>query len=172
MGGYIYRGSEFPTLTGRYFFCDSSTGRMYSFVTPTASPVVQELTASLNPELAGVVSFGEDADGELYYVGDARIFRIIETDPIAKLNDVYVDFDYTGPQFGTEEQPYSSLEAALNGVMPSGTIHIAAGDSAETLTVAQAVTLHALGGLVSIGVGGSPILGRPAPSAGPGFVSR
>src|SRR5207244_735909 len=69
IGGYVYRGSAVPTLVGRYLYGDFCSNRMWSFVREGAQITSRlELTDELDPEhtLAGLTSFGEDADGELY----------------------------------------------------------------------------------------------------------
>jgi glucose/arabinose dehydrogenase len=75
IGGYVYRGQAIPHLRGRYVFGDFTNARIYSFL-PTASAAPVELTdwtVQLNRlgesvAYSGLVSFGEDAAGELYVV--------------------------------------------------------------------------------------------------------
>ena len=85
-GGFVYRGCALgPEFYGRYFFADL-TGRVWSFALDTtgegAASDLQEHTSEVN-DLGNVVSFGEDAFGELYIVtfgGDgfaAGVYRII-----------------------------------------------------------------------------------------------
>jgi glucose/arabinose dehydrogenase len=66
-GGYVYRGCAMPSLRGTYFFGDWG-GKVW-----TATPSNGALTNVVNrtAELAApgtLVSFGEDAYGELYFV--------------------------------------------------------------------------------------------------------
>ena len=64
-GGYVYRGQQFPQLTGNYFFADYCTGEVWALTPADSAPwPVQFL---LNTDL-NIASFGEDADGELYVV--------------------------------------------------------------------------------------------------------
>ena len=65
-GGFVYRGTRFPALAGRYFYGDFISGRIWSL--PPISP-----DTSLEPRLEldsglGISSFGEDELGELYVV--------------------------------------------------------------------------------------------------------
>jgi glucose/arabinose dehydrogenase len=65
-GGYVYRGSAYPALRGRYFFGDYCGGFIRSFVVVDGQAVgVQDHSrnAGLVPRLS---SFGEDGVGELY----------------------------------------------------------------------------------------------------------
>lgn len=176
IGGYVYRGTEFPTLTGRYFFADSSSAKMWSFVYEgSPNPSVTERTAQLNPGGASIVSFGEDGNGELYMVdvGDTGsngvVKRIIETVPFTALQNVFADFVYTGPQFGTQPQPYRTVQAALDGVLSGGSITFEAGSTDAALTISKPVTLQASGGSVTIG--GTPAR-RPKTHPSSGFISN
>lgn len=61
-GGNVYRGSEFPTLAGHYFYADFVTGIVFTLDVdlPDSEPV-QFTTLEI-----GVSSFGEDEQGNLY----------------------------------------------------------------------------------------------------------
>ena len=62
-GGYVYRGSALPSLSGTYLYADFCNGKVWSIAYPSA--VVADRSAELRPG-DGVSSFGEDARGELY----------------------------------------------------------------------------------------------------------
>ena len=66
IGGYVYRGSLFPALEGRYLLSDACTGNFWDLEPSGLGGFV----ATLHTELAasGMASFGEGADGELYTV--------------------------------------------------------------------------------------------------------
>src|SRR5205807_3756749 len=81
IGGYIYRGSQFPALQGVYVFGDylgpepGSIGKIFTLnYDGTSASNFQDITGQLFPistnsssvTLANVSSFGEDAAGELY----------------------------------------------------------------------------------------------------------
>jgi glucose/arabinose dehydrogenase len=82
IGGFVYRGGAIACLRGRYIYGDYGTSRIFSFVYSGGAAADKiELTADLDPSgslLGGLVSFGEDADGELYLVniGSGNIYRI------------------------------------------------------------------------------------------------
>jgi len=59
-GGYVYRGEQFPALSGNYFYGDFCTGRVWSFLSPDGEP---RQVASVQ---GNITSFGQDALGELY----------------------------------------------------------------------------------------------------------
>jgi glucose/arabinose dehydrogenase len=76
VGGYVYRGQKYPSLTGAYFYGDDCSGRIWSF--PAADARDGHVTARqiLDTSLS-ISSFGEDASGELYMVSlDGSISRI------------------------------------------------------------------------------------------------
>jgi len=96
-GGYIYRGSGSPALTGRYFFADFVFGRLWSAavsVNPATreaafSDLVEYASAPRDDEgLVNVSSFGVDADGEIYVVdySHGRILRV-EQGPVRRASD-------------------------------------------------------------------------------------
>ena len=76
-GGYVYRGADFPALHGRYFFADTCSSWLRSFVVENGEArSFQDHTASAGP-VSAVVAFGEDARGELYVVShNGQILRI------------------------------------------------------------------------------------------------
>jgi len=64
-GGYVYRGTRFQGLVGRYIFADFGFGTIFS-IDATAQGVLQ-MTDGFASGLA-ISSFGEGIDGELYVV--------------------------------------------------------------------------------------------------------
>ena len=70
-GGYVYRGLAIPELAGHYFYSDFCGGFLKSFVGAGtgAGPGVREQAGWDIGKLGGIVSFGQDADGELYLLG-------------------------------------------------------------------------------------------------------
>ncbi len=64
-GGYVYRGTNIPSLIGFYVFADFTTGRIWSIDSSAQSLVDSDLLidSSLN-----IASFGQANSGELYVV--------------------------------------------------------------------------------------------------------
>jgi glucose/arabinose dehydrogenase len=102
-GGYVYRGCAMPELRGTYFFGDYCSAKIWSF-RYTGSNITSVTDRTSELAVAGftinqVVSFGEDASGELYIVdqGGGEIYRIIPrcaancdgstTAPVLNVND-------------------------------------------------------------------------------------
>ncbi len=82
-GGYVYRGCMMPGLRGTYFFADYCSNQIFSF--QYAGALVQHFT-NRTAELAvpgftinQIVSFGEDARGEMYICdqGGGEIYKIV-----------------------------------------------------------------------------------------------
>jgi glucose/arabinose dehydrogenase len=83
-GGHVYRGCRMPDLAGTYFYADFCTSFVRSFrgYTGGAAQEQSDRTAELAPgggrTLDRIVSFGEDARGELYVVDrDGELYRIV-----------------------------------------------------------------------------------------------
>lgn len=72
-GGYVYRGSDLPALSGKYVFGDFISGRIWTMDASAPSSGLNLLAdTSLN-----VVSFAQDHSGELYVVDfGGHLFRI------------------------------------------------------------------------------------------------
>ena len=75
-GGYVYRGSQFPTLGGVYFFGDYCSGEIWGM---TAGEDGRFSAQVLYRSPSRIASFGEDAAGELYVVDiSGGIYQIRE----------------------------------------------------------------------------------------------
>jgi glucose/arabinose dehydrogenase len=63
-GGYVYRGAAIEGLQGAYLYSDACNGAIRALAVDAESEVVAQ--ADLGVAAERVVSFGQDADGELY----------------------------------------------------------------------------------------------------------
>jgi glucose/arabinose dehydrogenase len=67
-GGFVYRGTAYPDLQGRYFFADFITGKIWSMSKTGSDPDTWSApTLELDTALR-ISSLGEDEAGELYVV--------------------------------------------------------------------------------------------------------
>ncbi|MGH7464926.1 MAG: PQQ-dependent sugar dehydrogenase, partial [Longimicrobiales bacterium] len=66
-GGYVYRGARLTGLAGNYFYSDFCTGFLRSF--RLDGGVATDHREWNVAGLGNVLSFGEDAAGELYVLG-------------------------------------------------------------------------------------------------------
>ena len=75
-GGYVYRGTTYPELQNKYVFADYCNNKI-GYIDVNGGPI----TWTANAFSGNVVSFGEDVNGELYWVGISNgvISRVIDT---------------------------------------------------------------------------------------------
>ncbi|KQV79393.1 glucose dehydrogenase [Massilia sp. Root351] len=75
-GGYVYRGAAIPELAGTYFYSDYCKGYLKSLVYRNGTVSAAQEWAVDNP--GNVLSFGQDAQGELYVLaGGGQVYRIV-----------------------------------------------------------------------------------------------
>ena len=76
-GGYVYRGSAIPELQGSYIFGDYCSGLTWGLASSQQQGLVGRFDLGLAVGRRGLVSFGEDNQGELYILSfDNSISRI------------------------------------------------------------------------------------------------
>ena len=76
-GGYVYRGSRVTQLTGYYLYIDYCTGTVTGFKYAGGAATAVQSWNQVSPG-RGVVSFGEDASGELYLMTyGGTVYRIV-----------------------------------------------------------------------------------------------
>ena len=106
VGGHVYRGSDFPTMEGLYFFSDTVSNEI--IYTDAANPGTNVFSDPFNGN--AFVSFGVDQENELYIaaLGSGTIFRVVDTDLLA------ID-EFVATTFSLFPNPASDrLEIALN----------------------------------------------------------
>jgi hypothetical protein len=75
IGGYVYRGSAIPELTGHYFYSDYCRGWVRSFRSVGTLTTDRQAWASLT--VANPLSFGHDGSGEQYIVSASKVWKIV-----------------------------------------------------------------------------------------------
>ena len=76
-GGHVYRGSAIPGIYGHYFYSDFCRGWLRSFRYLNGEAVDRRSWDIGN--IGNVLSFGEDASGELYILSsNGSVYRIVE----------------------------------------------------------------------------------------------
>lgn len=106
IGGYIYRGRQIPALTGSYVFGDylgpeSSTvnpnnfGRIYTLnydgsAALNPQDITSELFTGTGFTLMNPTSFGEDANGEVYFtdISAAVVYKVVPVTPNAIIDSI------------------------------------------------------------------------------------
>lgn len=81
-GGYVYRGSAMPWLRGSYFWADYCSNVIGTLRVDRQGAITEAVdrTSQLDPErtLRAIVSFGEDAQRELYVISlNGTIWKIV-----------------------------------------------------------------------------------------------
>ncbi|HEY5488449.1 MAG TPA: PQQ-dependent sugar dehydrogenase [Candidatus Limnocylindrales bacterium] len=77
-GGYVYRGSAYPSLVGRYVFGDYCSGRLFAFIADDALAGRPVAALQVGQVPFSISSFGQDEAGELYVVDLAgAIYRLV-----------------------------------------------------------------------------------------------
>ncbi len=101
IGGYVYRGTAIPGLQGHYIYADAveDTFHTFAYDGTTLTDLVDRTAELANPFIpsgySSIVSFGEDADGELYFFDRVRgdVFKIV-ADPVVGDFDGDRDVDH------------------------------------------------------------------------------
>ena len=76
-GGFVYRGSEFPDLYGKYIFCDYVSGNFWTMEENASGFWTTEFYGYV---VDHITSFGEDVNGELFACVNqtGNIYKIID----------------------------------------------------------------------------------------------
>jgi uncharacterized repeat protein (TIGR01451 family) len=100
-GGFVYRGTWYPEMNGRYFYGDYCSGQIWSIDTdpPGAFPTTLELDTSYR-----ISTFGEDAYGELYLadLNGGGIYRLQDDNEVD-----YLQLQKTAPTTAVSGQPFT-----------------------------------------------------------------
>lgn len=76
IGGYVYHGTAMPAVQGHYFYADWCQGWVRSFRVRDGG--VREHTEWEVGDVGNVLSFGEDAAGELYLLSqNGTVYRLV-----------------------------------------------------------------------------------------------
>ena len=77
-GGYVYRGSAYPSLVGSYVFGDYCAGRLFAFNADDALAGRPVTANEVGQVPFSISSFGEDEADELYVVDlSGAIYRLV-----------------------------------------------------------------------------------------------
>ncbi len=80
IGGYVYRGNQFPQMHGVYFYGDEVTGKLWAMQQVTPNHWTSSLMASTS---LAISSFGEDESGELYVADlNGGVYKIVSSQPV------------------------------------------------------------------------------------------
>jgi len=94
-GGYVYRGLNFPSLSGYYFYGDYCSGRFFSLYN---DPTLGWNSVQLVDTPYSISTFGEDEQGELYLadLGTGKLYNIRYQDTPIVTSSVRANSNPTG----------------------------------------------------------------------------
>lgn len=78
-GGYVYRGDNYPSLYGKYIYCDYCSGKIWLLERISDTSYVNTLAYNYTDNV--ITTFGEDYNGNIYFAdaGTSSIYRIGDT---------------------------------------------------------------------------------------------
>lgn len=81
-GGYVYRGCALPNLDGAYLYADYCSGEIWALRYANGAVTENlEISGELAPEggpITSIISFAENADGELFIIShEGTVYRIV-----------------------------------------------------------------------------------------------
>ncbi|MCB0570479.1 MAG: PQQ-dependent sugar dehydrogenase [Phaeodactylibacter sp.] len=147
-GGFVYRGSAFPALYGKYIYADYCSGRFWSLEPDGQGGWVNtELINTTNSEF---VSFGENKAGELFVagIGSGNIFRVrvnCAAQPIpvitAEDNVLTAPAGYVSYQWLLGGQPIEDAAGAAFTAEESGSYSVQVADGNGCTLASEAVEI-------------------------------
>jgi glucose/arabinose dehydrogenase len=139
LGGYVYRGSEIPSLEGTYLFGDYCTSRVWSL--KYDGQQITEFDDRTTELLGGLTfdllsSFAEDSDGELYILRyfNGEVLKVVGAPELA-------DCDGNGIPDPDQIAEGSSFDVNNNGLLDSCEVLLEIGD----VQIGQTTTFRFLG---------------------------
>ncbi|WP_370476720.1 PQQ-dependent sugar dehydrogenase [Tamlana flava] len=93
-GGYVYRGSNFPNFSGKYFFADYCTQNI-GILTENGSN--WDLVFQTPNITKGWTTLGEDVNGELYIAGGSSVYKISDANLDISENETFSFKMYPNP---------------------------------------------------------------------------
>ncbi len=81
VGGFVYRGSLFPNMYGRYFFTDNALGTIWDTIPDGLGG--WDTTPHTNLPSGEFTTFGEDSSGEIYLASysDGTVYHLVDGSP-------------------------------------------------------------------------------------------
>jgi glucose/arabinose dehydrogenase len=100
-GGFVYRGSQFPTMYGHYFYADYCNGRFWSLIPDGQGGWTNIL--HFDGANNDYVSFGENSAGELFLAGynSGNIYQIADLCGALSINVGFEDETCAGDADGS-----------------------------------------------------------------------
>ena len=81
IGGFVYRGTNIPNLTGRFVFGDYCSAKVAAVDYDVKGIPFQEVLLPGGSGLANIYTFGRDNAGELYIFAGTHVFKLVNAAP-------------------------------------------------------------------------------------------
>lgn len=147
-GGYVYRGIQYPTLNGIYFYADYCNGNIWGLSQngSTWNSTLLQNTGS------NVTTFGEDACGNVYVNGGSTIYRLV--DDATPLVFPELSIRKAGPLVAEPGVPFTytltvrnhsavtATDLVITDTVPAGAAYVSGGTLVNGLVTWTAVQLE------------------------------
>lgn len=162
-GGFVYRGSQFPALSGRYLATDYCFGYFWDLAPDGQGGWVS--TRHDNLINFGYVTFGEDLDGELYVgnIGNGVIYQVQGQAAEPPDYPVFLPF-INKPALPEVDLTITGLELTQAVQTPANDVPLVSGRDTFLRIFAQTVGAAPAGNVtlsIAASQGGSPLPGSP-----------
>ncbi len=87
-GGFVYRGADYPSLYGQYFYADYVTGKIWTVSQSSSDPITWTAPQLMLETGMNISAFGEDESGELYVVAISQrtVYQLVDVNgPVPNL---------------------------------------------------------------------------------------
>jgi uncharacterized repeat protein (TIGR01451 family) len=126
-GGFVYRGSQYPALYGRYLYADFCTGEVWSLTANSGNWSGALTNNSLAGGIGPIATFGEDANGEVYlatFSSTGHVYRLQDDAPapILSITKSAPPGIASGDPFTYTLTISNSGDTAANGLVISDTL--------------------------------------------------
>lgn len=81
IGGFVYRGADYPDLAGQYVATDYCSGWLWLIAPDGNDGWMTETFTDTAIAGFGSYTFGEDAAGEIYLTRGDKVYQLIDSDP-------------------------------------------------------------------------------------------
>jgi glucose/arabinose dehydrogenase len=114
-GGFVYRGSDLPSLIGKYIYGDYVAGFVWALTYDGSAPTTNQLLINKTSPTITIPSFGEDQNHEIYAVGynNGKVYKLVSTVGVKNISHS-LGFSLTADRtFLDELHPFTNIHFSL-----------------------------------------------------------